>query len=477
MGITHDLQILYALVINRISKIVSSSGCSIFEFKKDEQGQYLKLVATTRKGWINDGSPIDLRYGLGEGKTGFCGLSQKPLIFNHYGAGDMSEHKMDTHLVAISEKYAKDQIDRLVDNNGIQVGIIHLKGSEKIEKDIRQKFHKLVSTQRITSRGLPYSKEREEIANQVDHSWSHVSIPIQAGTDLMGVITLGRPVPQNPFSLNDVTIIEAIAARLATLIGNIQMLKQREELFMSLAHEISTPLTGVLAESENLMTELDNQPELSKLARDNLEKVLRLQLLTETIMGVLSNRVPVREYKFSNIGNVLFDACSIFEAEAAQKGCNILKPRPVEEYFPEIEMSEFDLLIALKNIIHNSVKYSFEQSPRQEKSRYVKIWGSYADSARKSYKISIQNYGVGISTDEIENRRIFEAYYRGVKATDRRRTGAGFGLAYARRIIEDLHGGKIDLTSIHQGGDAYLTTFIITIPIAQKSNPKRSNLP
>jgi signal transduction histidine kinase len=477
MGVTNDLQTLYSLVISRISKIVSSSGCSIFEFKKDEQGQYLKLVATSRMGWIKDGATIDLRYSLGEGKTGYSGLTKRTLIVNHYGAGDSSEEKMDGELKRIINKGTHDLVERLVDNNGIQVGIIQLKSSHSIEPELKQKFHLLRNTQKLTFHGLPYSKDKDENANHIDYSWSHVAIPIQAGADLMGLITLGRPVPENPFSPHDVTIIEAIAGRLATVIGNIQILKQREELFMSLAHEISTPLTGILAESENLMVELGSQSELSKLARDNLEQVLRLHLLTETIMGVLSNRAPVREFKIVNIGKVLFNACSIFEAEAAQKGCNILEPKPVEEAFPEIEMSEFDLSIALKNVIHNAVKYSFQQSPRQEKNRYVKIWGSYADFSRKLYRINVQNYGIGISKEEIENRRIFESYYRGINANDRRRTGAGFGLAYARRIIEDLHGGKIDVTSTPLAGDAYLTTFIVTLPIAQKTNPTRSRLP
>lgn len=479
MGITSDLQDLYSLVINRLSKIVSSSGCSIFEFKKDEHGQYLKLVATTRKDWIHGGIPIELRYALGEGKTGYCGISKRTLIVNHYGAGELSEEKMDNYLGIISEKAPVDLIDRLINDKGIQEGIIHLRlANEKgsIDADLVQKFRLLRASQKITLSGLPYSKERNKVANQTDRSWSHISIPIRADAELLGIITMGRPVPQNPFSLSDVMIVEAIAGRLATVIRNIQMLQQREELFMSLAHEISTPLTGILAESENLMIELEDQPELSKIAHDHLGQVLRLHLLTETIMGVLSRRSPVREFKFVNIGKILFNACSIFEVEATQKGCNILQPKPVEENFPEIEMSEFDLSIALKNIIHNAVKYSFQQSPRQEKSRYIKIWGSYADSSKKKYKISVQNYGIGISQNEIDSRRIFESYYRGVNANDRRRTGAGFGLAYARRIVEDLHDGKIDATSIPVGGEAHLTTFTVTLPIAKKyGSNSRSN--
>ena len=81
--------------------------------------------------------------------------------------------------------------------------------------------------------------------------------------------------------------------------------------------------------------------------------------------------------------------------------------------------------------------------------------------------ISIQNYGIGITAEEIQRRLIFEPYYRGYLAADRKRTGSGLGLAYARKVIEDLHHGNIFVTSTPQNSNAYLTTFTIRIPIRQ----------
>lgn len=467
MGFTNDVEKLYSSVINRLPKLVSSSGCSIFENIKDVSGQRLKLVATTRKGWIKNGTPINISYQLGMGKTGFCGFIKSALIFNHFGAGDLSELRMDEELQEINDKFSNDITDRLIDNNGIQVGIIQIRNGLSLPREHKDNFQKLKNLQKPTEKGLP-SSHSTNIANEnSEHSWSFAAIPIQDEKGLLGVITVGRPVSQNPFSIHDVKIIESIAGRLATVMGGIRMQEERKELFISLAHEINTPLTGILAHSENMVTEALGDKEILGLARSNLEQVLRLHLLTETIMGVLSNREPVREFKYQNIGRVLRKAASLFEAEALHKGCNILEPRSVSGEFPDIEMSEFDLLIALKNIIHNAVKYSFEHSIHQEKARYIKIWGGHMDSLKKQYRINVQNYGIGISAEEIESRRIFESFYRGANAGDRRRTGAGFGLAYARRIIEDLHDGKINVTSIPQGGDAHLTTFSIILPISK----------
>ncbi len=468
MGFKSDIGNLYTTVIDRLPKIVSSSGCSIFEYVQDAHGRRLNLVATTRKGWVENGAPGKIDYSIGQGKTGFCGLTKSTLVFNHFGAGDLSDARMDDEIEKILLQYPSDLIERLIDNNGMQVGIIQLRNGSEINKEINEQFIKLKKSQRLTENGLPTVKEMLIDYQEHESSWSFAAIPIQSNNDLLGVITVGRPVPQNPFSIADITVIESIAGRLAAVIGNIRMQEQRKELFMSLAHEINTPLTGILAESENLMMELKGQKELAKLARENLEQVLRLHLLTETIMGVLSTGEVVREFKFQNIGTVLRAACSLFQSEAIHKGCDIMEPKSVDSEFPEIEMSEFDILIALKNIIHNAVKYSFEPSPRQEKNRYIKIWGGYTDSTKRRYRINIQNYGIGISKEDLDSRKIFEPFYRGSNAGDRRRTGAGFGLAHARRMIEDLHRGKIEGTSIPLVGNAHLTTFSITLPINQR---------
>jgi signal transduction histidine kinase len=467
MGFTNVIEKLSAIVVQMLPKIVSSAGCSIFEYTQDVHGKRLVLVSTTTS---HTQTHADLSYELGEGKTGFCGLSKSTLVVNHFGVGDLSETRMDSELERIHREHPEDLIERLLDENGVQVGILQLRNGSKCTEEVKEKFKLLAKSQKHITYGLPASKDSYTSSLEHESSWSLAAIPIQNNNDLLGVITIGRPVPQNPFSTHDIVLIEAIAGRLATVLGNIRLQEQRQELFMSLAHEINTPLTGILAESENLLSELSGQEELAKLARENLEQVLRLHLVTETTMGVLSTGEIVREFRFSNIGKVLRNACSTFRAEAIHKGCDILEPYSVDGDFPDIEMSEFDVLLAFQNIIHNAVKYSFNPSHSQEEKRTIKVWGGYTDSTKKYYRVNIQNYGIGISKEDVESRRIFERYYRGSNAGDRRRTGAGFGLAYARRMIEDFHGGKIEVTSVPITGSGHLTTFSVILPIIRRQS-------
>ena len=155
----------------------------------------------------------------------------------------------------------------------------------------------------------------------------------------------------------------------------------------------------------------------------------------------------------------------MFESEAIAKGCEIIEPQSIDSRFPEIEMSLFDLTLAFKNLIHNAVKYSFRPPQGHEGRRFIRVLGSWADDTH--YSVAIQNYGVGMTPEEIASGSIFAPHYRGAKASDRRRTGAGLGLSHARQIIEGLHHGTIRVTSKPLQGEAHLTTFIVTLPVTQ----------
>jgi signal transduction histidine kinase len=317
--------------------------------------------------------------------------------------------------------------------------------------------------------GLPSPKQKIYKKLGSRPSWSFVAIPIRTENgDLYGVITIGRPVAQNPFLTSEISLLESISGRLAAILHNLEMENQRKQLLMSVAHEINTPLQGILADTENLIYELDDMPELRQMSEHNLGQVQRLHLQTETIMAVLTEQTPVREFSMHSIYRPLKAARELFESEAEAKGCDILEPQSIGSSFPDIEMSLFDLEMAFKNVIHNAVKYSYFAESRQRSfQRYVKIIGEWADVRRKHYRVAVQNYGVGILPEEIEQRLIFEPYRRGEQSSDRRRTGAGLGLAHACQIIEDLHHGSIEVTSESQPGGAYLTTFMVTLPIRQ----------
>jgi signal transduction histidine kinase len=109
----------------------------------------------------------------------------------------------------------------------------------------------------------------------------------------------------------------------------------------------------------------------------------------------------------------------------------------------------FDLLYsAFKNIIENGCKYS------PDKISFVKV--SFAE---KDILIEVINVGEIIAEQEIE--QIFQPFFRGGNAEDKK--GFGLGLPLAKRIIS-LHKGEVSVIS-----DNGRTTFLIILPSLQET--------
>lgn len=454
---------LFKTVVNRIPLLVASSGCSIFEAVQNRGISQLKLRYTSRKELsIENGEVPDITYNLGEGKTGICGEMNSVLVVNHFGCGELSQRRLISETDRITREHPGDLQKVIVNSKGENVGLVQLRSHVSLPSPKRMRFRDLASKILFDERGLVSPNLETYIAEK---TWSFVAVPINSENTLLGVITLARPIPNTPFISQDVSLLKSVAGRLASHMDNLHVLEHRTRLLITLAHEINTPLTGVMADSENIYRETPINSDLQKIAKHNLEQVLRLHMQTSTIMSVLSDENPARQFSEHSIYRPLKEACELFETEATQKGCDILGPRARGGNFPKIEMSLFDLTIALKNIVHNAVKYSFKPPKNLDIHRTIKVWGQYDKEKHGYYAVFIQNYGVEITQSEIESRSIFMPFVRGEKASDKRRIGAGFGLAHAKMIIEDLHNGIIDVSSVHQGGEAFLTTFKISLPI------------
>lgn len=469
LGRHSDPATLFGMVFDGVPGLISGSGCRIYTLEHGAQGSSLRSVRPSQEAPGQGAEFVDVIYRVGEGKTGFCALTGDTLIVNHYGTGTLACQAMRTEKARIASGHPADFVADLVDEGGQRVGIIQLRRGVEMTQEAQQEFQVFARSLVVRrGNGLPSPRQKQYAKLSSSPSWSFVAAPVKTVSgELYGVITMKRPVDCFPFSADDVSLLETVARRLAEVIHILTMQKQREQLLTTLAHEINTPLTGMLADSENLMKESPDNSELRELSRHNLEQGRRLHLLSETIMAVISGQIPAREFTIHSIYRPLMEAIELFESEAREKGCDIHPPRSGGAGFPDIEMSLSDLTLAFKNIVHNAVKYSFNPPQGQDMRRYVRITGRWADVRHSHYSVSVENYGVGINEEEVEKELIFKPHYRGTKASDRRRTGAGLGLAHARQIVEELHHGTIAVTSqrLPGEGDPHLTTVTVTLPV------------
>ncbi len=102
---------------------------------------------------------------------------------------------------------------------------------------------------------------------------------------------------------------------------------------------------------------------------------------------------------------------------------------------------ERDLVRALANLLHNSIKYSWHRDRGQ--APWVTIRTSRQNGA---VAIAFENWGVPISPDEIQNNLIFKLGYRGEWSKDRGRLGTGIGLTDSLDVAQK-HGGSLKVES------------------------------
>lgn len=248
------------------------------------------------------------------------------------------------------------------------------------------------------------------------------------------------------------------------------------------AHELIGPIIEIkgyarllqkkLMENEDLIE--NNDFEIFDICQSIINSSERFRIYAENLREGVLNLDKDFIFKNENLLNVIFYCIKPYQEMAKSYGIRILRPKlyPFESYQVEISKREFE--IALMNIIHNAVKYSYRGS--RNKFRFVSIVGSMSE--RKGfYEVCVNNYGVGIEPEEIENRTICEKFKRGKLSRDRERIGTGLGLYVVEKIIKK-HGGELVFSSepVDEVDGPHLNKFKLVFPIYQNKGLYDKNI-
>lgn len=177
----------------------------------------------------------------------------------------------------------------------------------------------------------------------------------------------------------------------------------------------------------------------------------------------------LEEYRFRPypIAELVRKAVTFYAGEAARRGISIrngLSATRNGRGRPEI--SRIHMQFAINNLLHNSIKYSFTTVISSPRERTVVISGG---ERKGMFEFHFENYGVGITPEEIEQGKLFEEGYKGQLTRGEYRSGAGKGLAFVKRVM-DAHGGTISITSKLMAetdapfGAPHLNRFTIRLP-------------
>jgi signal transduction histidine kinase len=224
---------------------------------------------------------------------------------------------------------------------------------------------------------------------------------------------------------------------------------ERKAFLANIAHELRTPVTNVMVTIEALANGAADEPELrERLLTCSRDEMVRLNKLIEELMelgrleagGIALQRQRV-ELSYL-VGKAVRALSCRTEARRVQVLCS------VDDV--EVEVDPDRICQVLLNLIDNAIKHSGPETVVAVRSR----------AERGHLVLQVIDEGQGIAREHLP--RIFEQFYMADPA--RQGSGAGLGLAIAKRIVE-AHGGEIHAESEVGVG----TCFTIRLPLTERA--------
>lgn len=210
----------------------------------------------------------------------------------------------------------------------------------------------------------------------------------------------------------------------------------RREFIADLSHELKTPIFAAQGFIHTLLDGAMDDKEISEkfLKRaakslDGLDELVQ-DLLTLSEFETGSVKLKKTNFDMFQLVGEVFDQ---LEKKALKKGITLSVFRNIEK--PMLIFADQKRIFqVLVNLIENGVKYGNEGG-------YVRV---IIKLEKEFMDVVVDDDGAGIT--EIDQKRIFERFYRVEKSRSKDKGGSGLGLAISSKILE-AHKSKINLQS------------------------------
>jgi signal transduction histidine kinase len=221
--------------------------------------------------------------------------------------------------------------------------------------------------------------------------------------------------------------LEPVIQELNRLLERVEKALARERALTSnVAHELRTPIAGLLSTLEVTLNRLRSPEEYRESAGECFEIAKRMHWLVNNLLSM--TRIEAGNVELQNqdlrIEKALTDWWRPFQTRAAERGLRVdwkIDPGTRIKTDPEF------FRVVVTNLFDNAVSYAPEG-------------GTIRVEAHSDGAISVANPASRLNADMIEHA--FDPFWRNTDERDGQVTHAGLGLDLCRKIIE-LLGGRI----------------------------------
>ncbi len=302
--------------------------------------------------------------------------------------------------------------------------------------------------------------------NDVKHAYSQVLFPKDPPQRLY---TLLVSFPeQKDYILKSVSfIVPSVGFTIVLLIVFIltivivfrqkRLSEMKTDFINNMTHELKTPVATISLASQMLKDGgVNKSPQMfSHISGVIHDETKRLSFLIEKVlqMSLFEKNKTTLKVKELDANDLLANIAHTFVLRVEKIG-GVLD-LDLEALESTIYVDEMHFTNVLFNLMENAVKYRNEDVP------LALIARTYNEGDK--ILISIQDNGIGIKKENL--KKIFERFYRVHTGNRHDVKGFGLGLAYVKKIIDDLN-GSIKVESEFGSG----TTFIISLPYVKSGS-------
>ncbi len=241
-----------------------------------------------------------------------------------------------------------------------------------------------------------------------------------------------------------------------TIFRQKKLSEMKNDFINNMTHEFKTPISSISLAAQMLQDpDVAKSPAMLKHATTVINdetKRLRFQVEKVLQMSMFERRAATLHMKEIAANELIENVVHTFRLKIEQYGGSIETQSDAANDIIYVDEMHFTNVIF--NLLDNAVKYRKPDTPL-----HLRIATSN-DSTRLYIKIS--DNGIGIKKEDC--KKIFEKFYRVHTGNRHDVKGFGLGLAYVKKMIEELKGNiRVD-SELGEG-----TTFTITMPLLTES--------
>lgn len=330
--------------------------------------------------------------------------------------------------------------------------------------------------------------------------WVRLVIPIELDARFVGLWLFGRRDPDDFYPQRDIELLTTLGSQVGIALESTRLfaieqhradelertnfelhrvIRVKNDMLRNISHELRTPLTAISGYTDLLIDGVageltSDQNELLSIVADRAND---LRSMINDLITYQQDRAQEIEMGAANIAEVAQAALQTARTLASNPNYAGAHPHTfvldcaTEPLYVRANVAQLNQVF--NNLLSNAVKFSPEGGQvtitiRSGNHRFVyenrnaepSIFSTEIPEVEEielpAVFISVQDEGIGIPSDELEN--IWLDFYQVDGSATRRFGGTGLGLALVRDIVQ-AHGGTI--SAVSQVGIETIITFIL----------------